>query len=139
MRISTADTIRGTSTCVVAGVMTILMPASELPHKFGYYAAVAAFLLGLRFGLRAIGMFFICCVAIGIAEPAVACCRTDCGRRVPGSSGPQRRRLLLGESGVYAGPSDYRPRRASVRTRLRLRLLWTLAAPDNPGRPGYPP
>ena len=68
MRISTADTIRGTSTCVVAGVMTILMPASELPHKFGYYAAVAAFLLGLRFGLRAIGMFFICCVAIGIAE-----------------------------------------------------------------------
>jgi hypothetical protein len=39
----------------------------------------------------------------------------------------------------YAGPSDYRPRRASVRARLRLRLLWTLAAPDNPGRPGFAP
>ena len=39
----------------------------------------------------------------------------------------------------YAGTSDYRPRRASVRARLRLRLLWTLAAPDVPGRPGYAP
>ena len=39
----------------------------------------------------------------------------------------------------YAGPSDYRPRRASVRARLRLRLLWTPAAPDDPGGPGYAP
>ena len=39
----------------------------------------------------------------------------------------------------YAGPSDYRPRRASVRARLRLRLLWPPAAPDNPGRPGCAP
>ena len=70
MRASTADAVRGTFTSVVVGVMTILMPASELPHKFGYYAAAAAFLLGLRFGLRAIGMFFVCCVAIGIAEAA---------------------------------------------------------------------
>jgi hypothetical protein len=37
------------------------------------------------------------------------------------------------------GPSDYRPRRASVYARLRLRLLRTLAAPDNLGRPGYAP
>jgi len=46
------------------------MPASELPHKFGYYAAVAALLLGLRFGFRAVGMLGVCCVAIGIAEVA---------------------------------------------------------------------
>ena len=46
------------------------MPASELPHGFGYYAAAAAFLLGLRFGSRAIGMFFICCIAIAIADAA---------------------------------------------------------------------
>jgi len=67
---STADAFRGTVTAVVVGVWSILMPASELPHGFGYYAAVAAFLLGLRFGSRAIGMFFVCCVAIGIADAA---------------------------------------------------------------------
>ena len=67
---STADAFRGTVTAVVVGVWSILMPASELPHRFGYYAAVAAFLLGLRFGSRAIGMFFVCCVAIGIADAA---------------------------------------------------------------------
>jgi hypothetical protein len=67
---STADAFRGTVTAVVVGVCSILMPASELPHGFGYYAAVAAFLLGLRFGTRAIGMFFVCCVAIGIANAA---------------------------------------------------------------------
>ena len=67
---STADTVRGTVTAVVVGVWSILMPASELPHRFGYYAAVAAFLLGLRFGSRAIGMLFVCCVAIAIADLA---------------------------------------------------------------------
>ncbi len=67
---STVDAIRGTVTAVVVGVWTILMPASGLPHKFGYYAAVAAFLLGLRFGFRAIPMLAICCVAIGVAEVA---------------------------------------------------------------------
>ena len=67
---STADAFRGTVTAVVVGVWSILMPSSELPHGFGYYAAVAAFLLGLRFGSRAIGMFFVCCIAIGIANAA---------------------------------------------------------------------
>jgi hypothetical protein len=70
MRASTADTVRGTVTCVTVGVSTILTPASRLPHGFGYYAAAAAFLLGLRFGARAIGMLFVCCVAIGVAEVA---------------------------------------------------------------------
>ena len=55
---------------MVVGVWSILMPASELPHGFGYYAAAAAFLLGLRFGSRAIGMFFVCCIAIAIADAA---------------------------------------------------------------------
>jgi hypothetical protein len=67
---SSADALRGTVTAVVVGVWSILMPASELPHRFGYYAAVAAFLLGLRFGFRAIGMFFVCCIAIAIANAA---------------------------------------------------------------------
>ena len=70
MRVSTADTVRGTVTCVTVGVATILTPASRLPHGFGYYAAAAAFLLGLRFGARAIAMLFVCCVAIGVAEVA---------------------------------------------------------------------
>ena len=68
MRASTADAIRGAVAATVVGVWTMLMPASQLPHKFGYYAAVVTFLLGLRFGPRAIGMLFLCCVAIGIAE-----------------------------------------------------------------------
>jgi len=68
MRAATADSVRGTVTAAVVGVWAILTPASALPHEFGYYVAVAAFLLGLRFGLRALGMFFVCCVAIGIAE-----------------------------------------------------------------------
>ena len=68
MSASTADAIRGSVAATVVGVWTILMPAAELPHRFGYYAAVVAFLLGLRFGPRAIGMFFLCCVAIGIAR-----------------------------------------------------------------------
>lgn len=67
---STADAVRGTVTAVVVGVWSTLMPSSELPHGFGYYAAVAAFLLGLRFGSRAVGMFFVCCVAIAIADAA---------------------------------------------------------------------
>ena len=46
------------------------MPASGLPHGFGYYAAVAAFLLGLRLGARAVVMLFVCCVAIAVAEVA---------------------------------------------------------------------
>ena len=68
MRAYTADTVRGTVTSVIVGVSTILMPASRLPHQFGYYAAFAAFLLGLRFGVRALGMLFACCVAIAVAE-----------------------------------------------------------------------
>jgi len=67
---TTANTIRGTATCMVVGVSTSLMPASALPHKFGYYAAAAAFVLGLRYGSRAFGMLLACCVAIGIAEIA---------------------------------------------------------------------
>ncbi len=73
---STADAVRGTVTCVVVGVWSTLVPSSELPHKFGYYAVVAVFLLGLRFGVRAIGMFFVACVALGIAN---ATARTPCG------------------------------------------------------------
>jgi hypothetical protein len=57
-------------TATVVGVWTILMPASGLPHRFGYFAAVAAFLLGVRFGARAVPMLAVCCVAIGIAEIA---------------------------------------------------------------------
>lgn len=68
MTAHTADTVRGTVTCVIVGVATILMPASRLPHQFGYYAALAAFLLGLRFGVRALGMLAVCCVAIAVAE-----------------------------------------------------------------------
>lgn len=53
---------------MVVGVWTILMPASGLPHAFGYYAVVVAFLFGLRFGFRALGMLLICCVAIGVGD-----------------------------------------------------------------------
>lgn len=72
MSASAVDAVRGTVTCVVVGVATILTPASRLPHGYGYYAAAAAFLLGVRFGVRAVGMLFVCCVAIGIAEVAGA-------------------------------------------------------------------
>ena len=64
------DAIRGTVTAAVVGVWTILMPASALPHKFGYYAAAAALLLGVRFGFRAVPMLAVCCIAIGAAEVA---------------------------------------------------------------------
>jgi len=67
MPCSTADAIRGTATAVVVGVWSTLLPASELLHHFGYYAAIATLLLGLRFGLRAIGMLFVCCIAIAVA------------------------------------------------------------------------
>jgi len=76
---SAADTIRGTATAVIVGVWSILLPPSELPHEFGYYAVVAAFLLGLRFGSRAVGMVLVCCVAIAIAnaEGRAACTPTS--------------------------------------------------------------
>ena len=55
---------------MAVGVGTIVVPGSALPHGFGYYAVIGAFLLGLRFGFRAIGMLVACCVAIAAAEVA---------------------------------------------------------------------
>lgn len=71
------DSIRGTVTCVVVGVGTILTPASELPHRFGYYVAFATFVLGLRFGSRAIGMLVVCCVALWIAQAPPGPCTSS--------------------------------------------------------------
>lgn len=65
-----ADILRGTATCVVIGAVVILMPASSLPHGFGYDVALAAFLLGLRFGHHAVGMLFAGTLAVGIAQLA---------------------------------------------------------------------
>ena len=67
MPCSTADAIRGSAAAVVVGVWSTLVPAAELPHQFGYYAAAAAFLLGVRFGVRATGMLFVCCIAVAVA------------------------------------------------------------------------
>jgi hypothetical protein len=77
VRVSTADSVRGTLTCVVVGVGTILTPASALPHKFGYYVAFATFVLGLRFGSRAIAMLLVCCVVLWITEATRSACTTD--------------------------------------------------------------
>jgi hypothetical protein len=77
VRASTADSVRGTLTCAVVGVSTILTPASELPHKFGYYVAFATFVLGLRFGSRAIGMLFVCCVALWMAGATRGACTSS--------------------------------------------------------------
>lgn len=77
MRVSTANSVRGTLTCVVVGVGTILTPASALPHKFGYYVAFATFVLGLRFGSRAIAMLLVCCVVLWITEATRGACTSD--------------------------------------------------------------
>jgi hypothetical protein len=67
MRTVTADTLRGSGACVAIGVASVLLPPAQLPRGFGYYAAGALFLLGLRFGARAIGMFLAACAAIAVA------------------------------------------------------------------------
>ncbi|HEY7967277.1 MAG TPA: hypothetical protein VID68_09625 [Solirubrobacteraceae bacterium] len=67
---STADIFRGGLTTIVVGVVSVLVPPASLPPHFGYYAVAAAFLLGMRFGPRAIAMFFIGCVAVGLANLA---------------------------------------------------------------------
>jgi hypothetical protein len=69
-QVDVADMFRGTATCVVIGAVVILMPASALPRGFGYHVAFAVFLLGLRFGHRAIGMLFAGTVAVAVAHLA---------------------------------------------------------------------